>query len=279
VCVLKQPGGWVDKPFWAHYFPEQAIEKVLKRRDLLGHQVLLEDHLFRVVGIIKEPPRDKDPRWFNRDWDGGNIGGTILVPSTAFRQFLTRTWGSQNPDAVDQIQVDTGNEATVALYKRRIEALLKARHRGEVDYDIRDYREIIEGALGQVKEYAVGVAVIGIVAILAGGIGIMNVTLATIFSRVREIGIRRALGATRRDIIAQFLIEATLLGTLGGTVGAGLGVAAVTYLAPEADWMARISAVHILAAMGIAAATAFGFALYPAYQAARLDPIESLHYE
>jgi putative ABC transport system permease protein len=279
VCVLKQPGGWVEKPFWASYFPEQAIEKVLKRRDLLGRQVLLEDHLFTVVGIIMGPPRDKDPRWFNRDWDGGSIGGTVFVPSTTFRQFLTRTWGSQNPDAVDAIQVDTGNEATAASCKRRIETLLETRHRGEIDFEVKDYRDLIQGALGQVREYAVGIAVIGIVAILAGGIGIMNVTLATIFSRVREIGIRRALGATRRDIIAQFLVEATLLGTLGGAVGAGLGIAAVTYLAPEPDWMGPILLIHILSAMGIAAAVAFSFALLPAYQASRLDPIESLHYE
>ncbi|MBI5242887.1 MAG: ABC transporter permease [Elusimicrobia bacterium] len=275
VCVVLQPGGWIKKPFWARFFPETSMQKILKHRDLLGRRIRLGDHLFTVVGILVAPPRDKDPRWFNIGF-GRSGGGTIFVPITAFRQCLG---SGGNPDRVNQINVDAGEESKAGLYKRRIEALLKIRHRGEPDFEIRDFREFYEGATRRIREWALAIAVIGIVAILAGGIGIMNVTLATIFSRVREIGIRRALGATRRDIVAQFLVEATLLGLLGGGAGAGLGIAAVTYLAPRADRMEQISAAHVAAAMALAAATAFLFALYPAYQAAKLDPIESLHYE
>jgi putative ABC transport system permease protein len=278
VCVILQPGGWVKKPFWAKWFPEQAIEKTLKRRDLLGRRLHIDEHLFTVVGIIQEPPRDRDPRWFRRDWGGGR-GGTVYVPISTYRQTLLRSWGKPDPDRVDGIQVDTGDAATAALYKKRLSALLKSRHRGEEDFKIRDYREIIQGIVSRIQEYAAAIAVIGIVAILAGGIGIMNVTLATIFSRIREIGIRRALGATRTDIVTQFLVEATMLGSLGGVAGAGLGLLAVTYLAPRGDRMAQISLAHVGAAMAIAAAVAFFFALYPAYKAAQLDPIESLHYE
>ncbi|MBI5239058.1 MAG: ABC transporter permease [Elusimicrobia bacterium] len=278
VCVLLQPGGWVKKPFWAKYFPEQAMEKVLKRRDLLGRQVRLDEHLFTVVGILQEPPRDRDPRWFRREWGGGS-GGLLYVPISTYRQTLLRSWGNANPDKVDGIEVDTGEGATAALYKKRITALLKSRHRGEEDFKVRDYREIIQGVITRIRQYAIAIAVIGLVAILAGGIGIMNVTLATIFSRIKEIGIRRALGATRTDIVTQFLVEATMLGSLGGVAGAGLGLLAVTYLAPREDRMAQISLVHVGAAMAIAAAVAFFFALYPAYKAAQLDPIESLHYE
>jgi len=278
VCVLLQPGRWIERPFWARFFPEQALEKVLQRRDLLGRKIRLGEHLFTVVGILVEPPRDKDPRWFHIGF-GRTGGGTVFVPISTFRRCLARAGGGRDPDMVHQVNVDTGDEATAGLYKRRIEALLKNRHRGEPDFEIRDFRETFQGVMSRIREYALAVAVIGIVAIMAGGIGIMNVTLATIFSRIREIGIRRALGATRRDIIAQFLVEATMLGVLGGTVGAGLGIAAVTYLAPRADRMAHISAAHVLSAMALAAATAFLFALYPAYQAAKLDPVESLHYE
>ena len=278
VCVVIQPGGWIQKQWWATFFTEHAFAKFQKHRDLLNRQVKLGDHIFTVVGILISPPRDQDPRWFGVGWNrfGGNI---IIVPLSTFRECLFKGGAGNNPDRIDQIDVDTGDASTVVNCRRRIESLLKSLHRGEPDFEIRDYREMIEGIVREIEVYALSVAVIGIVAIMAGGIGIMNVTLATIFSRIREIGIRRALGATSRDILAQFLVEATMLGSLGGLAGAALGIAAVTYLAPSEERMAQISAVHILSAMAIAAATAFIFALYPAYQASRLDPIESLHYE
>jgi putative ABC transport system permease protein len=278
VCVLLQPGGWFKRQWWASRVAEHPFAKVVKHQDLLGRQVRLGEHLFTVVGVLVSPPRDLDPRWFGLGWDrfAGNI---VFVPLSTFRQCLAQGGGLGGADQVEQIHVDTGDEATGGLYRRRIEALLTSLHRGEPDFEIRDVRELSQGVMAEIRAYAMAVAVIGLVAILAGGIGIMNVTLATIFSRIREIGIRRALGATRTDIVAQFLVEATMLGCLGGITGAGLGIAAVTYLAPRAERMAQISAAHVIASMAIAAATSFFFALYPAYQAARLDPIESLHYE
>src|SRR5262249_2872803 len=151
--------------------------------DALGHDALIEGHLFRVVGILQEPPKDTDPRWF-RD-SGGD--GMVIVPITAFHDYL-RQKGRQ-PDAVDQIDVDTGDAATASLYIRKIEGLLVSRHR-EDDVEVKDFREIMQGAFGEILKMIISILVIGIVAVLASGIGIMNVTLATIFSRVREIGIR-----------------------------------------------------------------------------------------
>ena len=275
VCVIVKAGGWVEKPFWAQSRHEHAFGKLVKHRDFLGQKLLLGEHVFTVVGILVSPPRDQDPRWFTF-WDTDK-GNNIFVPMSAFYQCLASD-GSK-PDTLDEIHVDTGDESSAGLYKRRIEALLKNRHRGEPDFELRDLRELLAGIITRNRAYAIAVAVIGIVAILAGGIGIMNVTLATIFSRIKEIGIRRALGATRRDILAQFLVEASMLGSFGGITGAGLGIAGVAYLSPRADRMAEISAVHVAAAIAIAALTAFFFALYPAYQAAKLDPVESLHYE
>ena len=274
VCVLIQPGGWVHKPFWAKYFPVTPYETYLKKRDLLGEDVLLERHLYRVVGVLKEPPRDEDPRWFH---DSEGEDGTVLVPITAFREGFVK---SGEPDAVRTVIVDTGDAATAGRWSRAIDALLLYRHRDERDFEIKDYREIVGGAMDMLRSFLVSIAAIGLVAILAGGIGILNVTLATVFSRVREIGVRRALGATRLDILSQFVIEGMLLGLLGGILGVVLGLACLLFIAD--DGIAKLQALewwHALAALLISVGTSFLFSLYPAYSASALDPAETLRSE
>ncbi|MDE2039671.1 MAG: ABC transporter permease [Elusimicrobia bacterium] len=275
VCVLVEQGGWVRKPFWAKYFQDQALTAYIKRHDPLGRRVRLGEHLFTVVGVIKEPPLDRDPRWF-RDGDSGD--GTALVPISTFQHSLNPPY-QKDPDQIAKISIDTGDSATVAGAMRRVEALLLQRHRGEDDVVAKDFRQVMDGALKQIRRFILSILVIGIVAILASGIGIMNVTLATIFSRVREIGVRRALGATRGDIIWQFVSEAMVLGLAGGAAGTLIGVAGIALLAPRADRMAPITPLYVAYALAIALATGFLFALYPAYQAARFDPVEALRYE
>ena len=275
VCVIIQPGGWIKKPYWAKYFPVHPMETYVRSHELLGKTILLNDHVFTVVGILQEPPRDRDPRWFH-----SNHGeeGTILIPITTFQSYMADR-GTGSRGQVDAIEIDTGDVNTVGPLLRRVQALLLQRHRGEDDVEVRDFRQVMGGALNEIRQSIISIMIIGIVAVLASGIGIMNVTLATIFSRVREIGIRRSLGATRADIVWQFVAEAMVLGVVGGMMGTALGVAGVKYLAPRADRMGEIGALHVLGAVAIALATSFLFALYPAYKASRFDPIEALRYE
>ncbi len=276
VAVILQPGGWVQKPYWAKYFPEQALEKFVKRREVLGKEVLLDDHVFTVVGILQEPPRDKDPRWGHSSYGGS---GNVIVPITAYQKYLLPRWNKGRPEAIDEIQVDTGGGRDHAALVRAVKGLLDARHRGEKDYNLKDFNDLWAGRIKRQRERALAVLVIGVVAVLASGIGIMNVTLATIFSRIREIGIRRALGATRADIINQFVSEAVVLGAVGGVGGTALGWLFTIKLAPDPDMMAPVTASAVGLAMLIALATGFFFSLYPAWQASRLDPVESLRYE
>ncbi len=274
VCVVIQPGGWIDKPWWARYFPEYPMEAYVRRHDVVGQRALLNDRVFTVVGVLQEPPHDKDPRWFQ---SSQGEQGTVLIPISTYQSVLAPPGSA--PGAVDKIEVETGSESSVGPVRRELEALLRQRHHGEEDFEVRDFREMLGGAMTETRGFVISIMIIGVVAILASGIGIMNVTLATIFSRVREIGIRRSLGATRADIVWQFVAEAMALGLLGGVAGTALGALGLTYLAPADDMTLKISAVHVAASVLIALATGFLFALYPAYQASRFDPIEALRYE
>jgi putative ABC transport system permease protein len=274
VAVMVQPATWLKKPFWAKFWGEDdPYDAFAKRRDLLGAQIRLQDSVFTVVGVLTPPPRDKDPRW--ESWNTPNV----LVPITAYQQSFTRS--SENPDTVDEIRIDTGSERTLVSRRRQVEAILKRRHRGEEDFEIRDMREEIESKMEDMRKYVKAGLALGVVALLAGGIGIMNVTLATIFARVREIGIRRAIGASRADILAQFLFEAAMLGAAGGVAGVALGLGGLKWLSGLGGSrdVAQITWLQCAEGIALAALVSAAFAFMPAYRASRLDPVEALKAE
>jgi putative ABC transport system permease protein len=276
VCDIIIAGGWLKKPKWLKFYDYQdRFEEYVKHEDMLGRTIRLGKSLYTVVGVLYEPPLERNPRSFIQveSWSPN-----ILVPITTAQRFLS---GYSDSTGIDQINLDTGREETINIYKERVKKFLAARHGGRLNFlEIKDYRDIIKDKLADKQRDMYTVLIIGAIAILAGGIGIMNVTLATIYSRIREIGIRRAIGATRGDIMAQFVIEAMLLGFLGGVAGILVGMGGIEYLASKGNedmvmlqwWMPFVS---VLAAVF----TGFLASLYPAYQASRLDPVESLRYE
>ena len=117
------------------------------------------------------------------------------------------------------------------------------------------------------------------ISLVVGGIGIMNIMLASVLERTREIGIRRALGARRRDILSQFLIEAVLVSLIGGIIGIVLGYSMTKIITLYAHWKTIVQAWTIFLSFGVAAAVGIGFGLYPVRQAAQLNPIDALRYE
>jgi putative ABC transport system permease protein len=121
-------------------------------------------------------------------------------------------------------------------------------------------------------------AVIASISLLVGGIGIMNVMLATVTERTREIGIRRALGAKKKNIISQFLVEAAVLSALGGVVGVGIGMLVPLAIERWFDQTTIILVPHVLLAFGISAAVGVVFGIYPAWRAANMDPVEALRH-
>lgn len=274
VVVMALPAGWIKKPFWASFWMrEKPYDKWALHHDVLGKQVMLEDNVFTVVGVLTPPPRDRDPRW--NSWDTPNA----FVPITAYQDRLVR-W-RQRPDFVDEIRVDTGDEKTLSARRRDITRIMKRRHRGEEDFEIKDEREEIESEMENMRKYVKAGWALGIVALLAGGIGIMNVTLAAIFARVKEIGIRRAVGASKLDIMAQFLCEAAMLGAAGGVMGVVLGYYGIEWLSKQGGQrdIAHLTITHAVGAVISGTAVAALFALLPSLSAARLDPVEALRAE
>jgi ABC-type antimicrobial peptide transport system permease subunit len=275
VCVLIEDGDWTPgkkKPAWARMSMWDYADPVsdhIKHYNMLGENVGIDNHEYKVVGIIKQPPLDDDPRWFRMGY-----GEQMLIPITTMLHFMPQ----QYQKGVQRIDIDTGDEKTLPLAKHQLTVLLKNRHSDE-NFKIRSLSELFQQALANWRKQSMTILAIGIVAILSGGIGIMNVTLATVFSRIKEIGIRRAIGATKSDIMLQFITEAVLLGFLGGVFGILLGYGFIQYSAAD-DWELKVfiwwvPAVSVL----IAVATGFLFSLYPAYTAAKLDPVEALRYE
>ncbi len=128
-------------------------------------------------------------------------------------------------------------------------------------------------------QFNVVVGSVAAISLLVGGIGIMNIMLANVSERTREIGIRRSLGASRADVVWQFLSEAVLLTGVGGTAGIVLGVLASLAVSRFAGWATSTSALALLTALALATATGLGFGIYPAWQAASKNPVEALRHE
>ncbi|MCX5793649.1 MAG: ABC transporter permease [Elusimicrobia bacterium] len=279
VCVIIQDGGWFKKPQWMKFYGwKDKFQEYINHHDLQNKSVQIGNNLYTVIGILESPPLEKNPKTF-LDLEGWEA--KVIIPITTFQRLMGEGWGWDGGNGgIDSIDVDTGKASTVELYKNRLEKTLQARHGGRLRLDVKDFGEIIKTKMADKHRDMYTVLIIGAIAILAGGIGIMNVTLATIYSRIKEIGIRRAIGATRTDIMAQFIIEAMLLGFFGGIAGILISMTGIQYLASNGDtdmmmvqwWMPLLS---VLAAV----LTGFLAALYPAYQASKLDPVEALRYE
>lgn len=258
--------------FWWDNVDEhiQKVKDYSEHHHLLHQQVVLYNQTFTVVGILHLPTEDNDVRLSrNREWRP-----TLYIPYT--------TWYDLYPDENDtrpvDIRVVTGKESTAQSASGTLTSYLRSQFGPNEKPEIEFFHEKIEERLKEARKSLNNMLFMGIIAMIAGGIGIMNVTMAVIFSRTKEIGIRRALGASRKDILFQFVVEAMLLGLCGAVAGMILGYMAVLHLAEDTSQMTFSWWVVALSVL-IALVTSFLFALYPAWQAAKLKPVEALKNE
>lgn len=263
VCVLlKQRGDKAE--FWRQ---DDPLGPIFKHGDILGKQIRIGQTAFRVVGIIEEGPRDE----LNGD---STDDQNVFVPITSFQKRLFH-----KTQEIQKIDLDTGNRSTSYSMERRVFGLLKRRHRGVEDFRVANQADDIGQMLEWADKTTLIMGAIAAIALFAGGVGIMNITLASMNARIKEIGIRKSVGARDRDIKLQFLLEASTLSFSGGVLGAGVGfgicllikaVAHMAYLPPL-----PIVAVSLVVSIGVGVL----FSWYPAREAARMDPIEALRME
>lgn len=238
--------------------------------DMTGLQIAVNKTFFTVVGMLTS----KGTSSFGQDQDD-----VVVIPITPAMQ---RVLGVTR---LDNISVSCVSQDMMPLATQQISAMLRTRHHlrppfpGNDDFQVNSQTDLLvrqQSVTGTMTTLLTAVAVISLI---VGGIGIMNIMLVSVTERTREIGIRKAIGATPHDIMMQFLIEAGIISCIGGLLGVGLGIASSYGLAGLAGWNTVVSPVAVELALAVSAGVGIFFGLYPAGKAAGLNPIDALRYE
>ncbi|MBZ2186747.1 MAG: ABC transporter permease [Bryobacter sp.] len=254
---------------------EAAKVNLLGYEPAVGKYVKVNDTWLQVIGVLaQQATADSDMEGV----EVSNRNNLIISPlNTVMRRFEDNN--SYLKDEIDGIymRVAPGTDSieTAAI----VRAILDSTHK-----DAGDYNTIVPAGLLEQRQrtsfiFSVVMLCIAGISLLVGGIGIMNIMLATVLERTKEIGIRRAIGARQVDIIRQFLMEALLISMLGGMIGIAFGFTLSKVIATAAGWSTVVTTSSIVVAFGVSVGIGLLFGIYPAMQAAKLDPIEAIRYE
>lgn len=242
--------------------------------DPLGGRVKIRNQWFTVIGVLAD-----------KGAAGGKIGGVLEVRNTdediyiPLTTMLTRFHWEPADAELSQITVKISASKQLQEAAAIVRTILNRRHRGVEDFKIAIPEELLRQSQKTQQIFNVVMGCIAGISLVVGGIGIMNIMLASVLERTREIGIRRALGARRHDILSQFLVESLLVSLFGGLIGVILGYAVPEIITLYAGWRTIVQPWTIALAFGVSASVGIGFGIYPARQAALLNPIDALRYE
>jgi putative ABC transport system permease protein len=246
-------------------------KNLFEDEDPIGKVIRVKSIPFRVVGTLKS--KGESGGWFNRD-------DMIAVPYTTVMKRLT------HQDYISSIDISAVAADQTKEAQTEIEELMRIRHKiapgAEDDFQVRNMSEIAEGAAQATQIMTILLGSIASISLLVGGIGIMNIMLVSVTERIREIGIRMAVGAKQKDILLQFLTEAVVLSVLGGLIGVFFGVGLsklLHYISIFSTFKTSVPLNAIAIAFAFSASVGIFFGFYPARKASRLDPIEALRYE
>jgi putative ABC transport system permease protein len=243
--------------------------------EAVGKQVKLNDVWLEVVGVLGEQIKGASQSRGGRMEDVNNI---IYIP---FNTFKYRFWDMSGflKDELDGISLRLKPDADSVEVAKIVTAILNSTHNNTQDFLV----TIPAALLAQQKRtqtiFTYVMVAIAAISLLVGGIGIMNIVLATVMERTREIGVRRATGARRADIVRQFLTESVLISIGGGALGVGFGFFLAWLIATTAEWKTIVTTASVAVAFGVSVVVGILFGIYPAVKASRINPIDALRYE
>ncbi len=243
--------------------------------DAIGRRLKVNDVWLTVVGVLNGNAETETADGISVE----NPDTLIYVPiTTALRKFDRRPLDSPLSEIIVKLKDELPMEASIST-GRVLEQLLSQLHGAAEDYEIVVPQTLLAQSRRTQRLFNIVMGSIAGISLLVGGIGIMNIMLATVLERTREIGVRRAVGAKKKDILIQFLVESFTISGLGGLVGVVLGVTIAKLIALSAGWPTLVTLSSVLLATLVSLAVGMVSGIYPARRAAELDPIESLRYE
>ena len=247
---------------------QTVVSQLFEGASSVGQTIRIRNIPFRVIGTLKS----KGQNAMGQDQDD-----LILIPYTTLQKRLVgqvRSWG---------FIASAVSKAQIPLAQQQMTDLLRMRHKlgpmDDNDFTIRNQTEIADAQSATTKIMTTLLASIASVSLLVGGIGIMNIMLVSVTERTREIGVRMSIGARKRDILTQFLMEAIVMSLLGGVIGIAFGIGGSSLVSKFAGWPTFITANSILLAVFFSMAVGVFFGYYPARKASSLHPIDALRYE
>jgi putative ABC transport system permease protein len=243
--------------------------------DPLGQFVKVNQQWFRVIGVAGPQLTAQADVAGLPAQDRNNL---IYIPlfSSILRLEDSMSW---QKDEIDAVYVTLAPSANVVSAGAVMRGLLDTSHRGASDFTVIVPAELLAEQQRTKRLFEIVMVAIASISLLVGGIGIMNIMLASVLERTREIGVRRAIGARQRDVVRQFLIETTIISLTGGVAGILLGVGLSQLIGILAGWSTIVTTGSIVLAFGVSVFIGIVFGLYPAVRASRLDPVTALHYE
>jgi putative ABC transport system permease protein len=242
-----------------------VADQLFANSDPVGQTLRIRNIPFKILGVL-------DAKGFNLF--GQDQDDTVIVPYTSHMKRLSRRTN------ISSILIQAASAEVNDKVQKDITEVLTQRRKGrEPDFTVRNQVELAQTATATTQTMTLLLAAIASVSLLVGGIGIMNIMLVSVTERTREIGIRLAIGAHGSDVLMQFLIEATILSSLGGVIGILLGIGSSQLVSHLNGWPVLVSTASVVIAFVFSAAVGMFFGFYPARKAAQLDPIDALRYE